>query len=247
MANPGTRQELQKYCLRTLGDGVVQINVSKEQVEDRTDEALQYFAEFHFEGVERAFYLHQITQDDIDNTYITVPDDVLSIIQMYPVSNMATSGMFSIEYQMFLNDFFNLRNAGTMIDYVIAKQYLAVIQDLFNREKTIEYNRYMNKVFIRTEWNEIFQPGNFVLFEIYRAIDPDIYNEVYNDIWLKKYLVALIKRQWGQNMSKYGAIQMPGGTTLNGTEMYNNAQAEVEKIEEQVRTTFSYPVDFFVG
>lgn len=247
MAQPDDRKSLQQYCLRQLGAPVVQINVSQEQVDDRTDDALQFFAEFHFDGVERAFYPYVITQEDIDNQYLSIPDEITSIIQMYPISNTSSAGIFSVEYQMFLQDFFNLRRAGSLIDYAIARQYLALIQDLFSREKSIEFNRHINKVFIKTNWAQTFQVGNYVLFEVYTVVDPEIYSDVFNDMMLKRYLTALLKRQWGANLMKFNNIQLPGGTTLNGIEIYNEGKADVEKIEAEIRDGFSYPVDFFVG
>ena len=250
MAQPATRQQLKDYALRRLGDPVIEINVDDSQVEDRLDDALQFFAEYHFDGVQKQFYKHQLTADDITNEYIDmnqVDSSVITVTRIFEQGNNSVN-MFDVRYQMALNDFYGVRTGmGNMAQYDITKRHLALIQQMLDPEKAVRFSRVTNKLLIDTDWSEQFTAGDFVVIEAYSILDPNTYTEIYNDRLLKEYVTSLIKRQWGMNLSKFQNITLPGGLSYNGAELYSQGQEEITKIEEEVQLKYELPPDFMVG
>jgi len=250
MAQPATRQQLKDYALRRLGDPVIEINVDDSQVEDRLDDALQFFAEYHFDGVQKQFYKHELTADDITNEYIDmnqVDSSVITVTRIFEQGNNSVN-MFDVRYQMALNDFYGVRTGmGNMAQYDITKRHLALIQQMLDPEKAVRFSRVTNKLLIDTDWSEQFTVGDFVVIEAYSILDPDTYTEIYNDRLLKEYITSLIKRQWGMNLSKFQNITLPGGLSYNGAELYSQGQEEIIKIEEEVQLKYELPPDFMVG
>ncbi len=250
MAQPATRQQLKDYALRRLGDPVIEINVDDSQVEDRLDDALQFFAEYHFDGVQKQFYKHELTADDITNEYIDmnqVDSSVITVTRIFEQGNNSVN-MFDVRYQMALNDFYGVRTGmGNMAQYDITKRHLALIQQMLDPEKAVRFSRVTNKLLIDTDWSEQFTVGDFVVIEAYSILDPDTYTEIYNDRLLKEYVTSLIKRQWGMNLSKFQNITLPGGLSYNGAELYSQGQEEITKIEEEVQLKYELPPDFMVG
>lgn len=250
MAQPATRQQLKDYALRRLGDPVIEINVDDSQVEDRLDDALQFFAEYHFDGVQKQFYKHQLTADDMTNEYIDmnqVDSSVISVTRIFEQGNNSVN-MFDVRYQMALNDFYGVRTGmGNMAQYDITKRHLALIQQMLDPEKAVRFSRVTNKLLIDTDWSEQFTAGDFVVIEAYSILDPNTYTEIYNDRLLKEYVTSLIKRQWGMNLSKFQNITLPGGLSYNGAELYSQGQEEITKIEEEVQLKYELPPDFMVG
>jgi len=250
MAQPATRQQLKDYALRRLGDPVIEINVDDSQVEDRLDDALQFFGEYHFDGVQKQFYKHQLTSDDITNEYIdmnNVDSSVITVTRIFEQGNNS-SNMFDVRYQMALNDFYGLRTGmGNMAQYDITKRHLALIQQMLDPEKAVRFSRVTNKLLIDTNWTEQFTAGDFVVIEAYSILDPTVYTEIYNDRLLKEYITSLIKRQWGMNLSKFQNITLPGGLSYNGAELYSQGQEEITKIEEEVQLKYELPPNFMVG
>ena len=250
MAQPATRQQLKDYALRRLGDPVIEINVDDSQVEDRLDDALQFFAEYHFDGVQKQFYKHQLTADDMTNEYIDmnqVDSSVISVTRIFEQGNNSVN-MFDVRYQMALNDFYGVRTGmGNMAQYDITKRHLALIQQMLDPEKAVRFSRVTNKLLIDTDWSEQFTVGDFFVIEAYSILDPDTYTEIYNDRLLKEYVTSLIKRQWGMNLSKFQNITLPGGLSYNGAELYSQGQEEITKIEEEVQLKYELPPDFMVG
>ena len=258
MASPANRQQLKDYILRTLGAPVVEINVDDQQLEDRLDDALQFFAEYHFDGVERRYYRYQITEDDmaraaadpLNGGYIPldgVDPNIISIISLYQFSEMS-SNLFDVRYQMALNDFYGIRSgSATMAHYDITKRHLSLIQQLLDPEKMIRFSRVTNRLYIDMNWEEDVSAGSWLVFECYATINPEEFLEIYNDRLLKKYATALVKRQWGMNLSKFENIQLPGGLNFNGSQIYEQANTEVEKIEEEMQLRYELPIDFMTG
>lgn len=250
MAQPATRQQLKDYALRRLGDPVIEINVDDSQVEDRLDDALQFFAEYHFDGVQKQFYKHELTADDITNEYIDmnqVDSSVITVTRIFEQGNNSVN-MFDVRYQMALNDFYGVRTGmGNMAQYDITKRHLALIQQMLDPEKAVRFSRVTNKLLIDTDWSEQFTVGDFVVIEAYSILDPNTYTEIYNDRLLKEYVTSLIKRQWGMNLSKFQNITLPGGLSYNGAELYSQGQEEITKIEEEVQLKYELPPDFMVG
>tara|TARA_R110001592_G_scaffold140060_3_gene360626 strand:- start:368 stop:1120 length:753 start_codon:yes stop_codon:yes gene_type:complete len=250
MAQPATRQQLKDYALRRLGDPVIEINVDDSQVEDRLDDALQFFAEYHFDGVQKQFYKYQLTAEDIANEYINmngVDPSVITVTRIFEQGNNSVN-MFDVRYQMALNDFYGVRTGmGNMAQYDITKRHLALIQQMLDPEKAVRFSRVTNKLLIDTDWSEQFTVDDFVIIEAYSILDPDTYTEIYNDRLLKEYITSLIKRQWGMNLSKFQNITLPGGLSYNGAELYSQGQEEITKIEEEVQLKYELPPDFMVG
>jgi hypothetical protein len=244
---PNSRATLAEYCLRNLGAPVLEINVDDDQISDRIDEAIQYYQEFHSDAIQKTFLKHQITQDDIDNQWIPVPDVVTTVQRIYPTSTRGGAAMFDIQYQMFLNDMFNLGFSGRLAEYYHTKQYLNLMDDILNPMPRTRYVRHGDRLYIDTDWKNRMPVGSYVIVDCYRIVDPDENSSIYNDMYLKRYATALIKRQWGINLKKFEGMQLPGGVSLNGQVIFDEANNEIQKLEEEIRLVWENPVSFFVG
>ena len=248
MAVPASRQELIDYCLRKLGAPVIEINVDEDQIEDRVDEALQMWSEYHDDGVRKGFLKYQVTQQDLDSGLIIIDSDATYIKSIIPGLFGSSSGMFSIEYQMIFTDALDLRNMGGLANYVQTKQYLNLVNmTIGESSKGFEFNRHANAVLPTGDWFSKMSVGDWVVMEAEWTIDPDLITEAYNDLWLKKYTTALIKRQWGMNLIKFDGMLLPGGVQLNGRQLFDDANAEIDELEQQLRETYELPVDFLTG
>jgi hypothetical protein len=246
MAKPNSRQTLIDYALRAIGAPVIEINVDEDQVEDRVDEAMQFYQEYHSDSIVRNYRKHLVTAEDVTNGYVTVPDSMIFVNNIFPIgASTSQSGMFSVDYQMHFNDMYNLRNPGGLIDYEMTKQYMAMIDLKVNgMSQRSSFSRHQNRLYVE---GDDLEEGIYIIVEGHEVLDPETYTDIYNDMLLKKYLVALIKRQWGANLIKFEGMQMPGGVTLNGRQIYDDAISDIEKIEETMQLTYEAPTDFFVG
>lgn len=246
MSVPSSRDQFKDWCLRQLGFPVIEINVDDDQVEDRIDEALQYFQQFHFDGVERTYIKHQITQSDIDNRWIPIDDSVISVTKIWPISTTnATVNMFDLRYQLRLHELYDFTSTS-YVNYVLTMQHIRTLDMLFSGEQPIRFNRHTNRVYLDTNW-AMLQPGEWIIAEGHVIIEPETYTKVYNDRMLKKLATAYIKKQWGNNMKKYGGMQLPGGITMNGQQIYEEAVAEITEIEQTIRDTYEEPPQFILG
>lgn len=248
MSTPNSRQSLKDYALRMLGYPVIDINVDDSQLEDRLDDALEFYGDFHADGYEKVYLSHQITQNDIDNKYIDISNIDDSVTQVVKVFSYAanTTNIFDIRYQLALNDFYGLRTAGTLSHYTIVQQHMSLLQQLLDPEFQIDFTRSTMKLHLRTDWEKL-AVGDYLVVEAYAVIDPDTYTKIYNDRFLKRYVPALFKRQWGANLSKFTGIQLPGGVEFNGREIFDQATQEIEKLEQEARDMYEFPPGFFVG
>ena len=247
MAKPTTRATLQDYCLRNLGAPVIEINVDEDQIEDRTDDALQFYQEFHSDGVIREYLKHELTATDITNSYITVADSVTSIVRMLKINASSGSTLFDMGYHMRMNDIFMLQGLSTQLQsYEQSQQKLSLIDHTLNTEEHIRFSRHINRVHMDEGFGDLVA-GEFIVLEVYSIIDPGTHADVYNDLYLKKYLTALIKRQWGANMMKFDGFQLPGGITMNGRQMYEDAIEEITGLEEECRLIWAMPDNFLMG
>lgn len=246
MAKPNSRETLIDYALRALGAPVIEINVDEDQLEDRVDEAMQFYQEYHSDSIVRNYRKHLVTAEDVTNGYVTVDEQMIFVNNIFPInSSTSQSGMFSVDYQMHFNDMYNLRNPGGLIDYEMTKQYMAMIDLKVNgMSQRSSFSRHQNRLYV--EGDDLVE-GIYIIVEGYDVLDPETYTAIYNDMLLKKYLVALIKRQWGANLIKFEGMVLPGGVTLNGRQIYDDAIADIEKIEETMQLTYEAPIDFFVG
>ena len=271
MAIPTSKSTFKSYCLRALGFGVIDINVSDDQVDDRIDEALQYFAQYHYDGVEKMYLKYQITQDDLDRAasndtttatdtvdsnitatfkegknFIPMPSSVVSVIQIFPFDDQATNNMFDIRYQLRLNDLYDF-SSTSIIQYQMTMQQLDFLSHILVGEKPLRFNQHQNRLYIDMDFSNDIDVGEFLIIECYRKIDPATYTDIFDDIYLKRYATALIKRQWGANLSKFNGVQLLGGVEMNGAEIYSQAMEEIDKLEEQIMLAFETPIDYMVG
>ena len=250
MARPNSRQSLIDYCLRSLGDPVIEINVDPDQLEDRVDEALQYWQEYHDDATVRTYLKHQITSTDVANEYITLSSNILYLSHLFPIKGGSiTKDFFDIKYQLHLNDIANLQTyMGDLAYYEQMQQYLALIDMKLNGTPQVEFVRKQNRLYIFGDFSDNdIEEGDYVVAEVYQLIDPDTHTSVWNDKWLKEYTTALIKRQWGANLIKFEGMQLPGGVTLNGRQLFEDGMAEIERLREEIRLSGEMPINFYVG
>jgi len=280
MAKPASRQELIDYCLRRLGAPVLEINVDDDQIDDLVDDALQYFHERHFDGIERMYLKYKITQEDLDrgsakntngvgivtttgtstipgygstsfnfyesSNYIQVPDSIIGIEKVFKFDTSSISGgMFSIKYQLFLNDLYYF-NSVELLQYAMVKSYLEDIDFLLTTDKQVRFNKRQNRLYMDIDWGAQ-SADKFIVLDCYRILDPNDFTKVYNDSFLKRYLTALIKRQWGQNLIKFRGVKLPGGIELNGRELYEDAEKELDEINKRMSMDYELPPYDFIG
>ena len=247
MAKPTTREDFKEYCLRKLGKPVLEINVDDTQVEDRIDEALAYYHDYHFDGTEKVFLAHQVTQTDIDNKYLSIPEAVIGIVNIFDIGDSySTNNLFNIRYQIALNDLFAF-NYGPFAPYYMALQNVALAEELFVGRQGLRYNRHVNKLYIDMSWGEKVQLDEYIIIEAYQKVDPDTYSDVWSDRWLQRYATALIKKQFGENLKKFEGLQMPGGLTFNGQKIWDEATDEITALEAEMISSYSLPVSDMIG
>ena len=245
MAIPTSRETLKQWCLRKLGEPTIKVNVADSQVEDRIDEALQYFSQYHFDAIEQVYYKHEVTATDIANEYIDISgeDDIIAVTGVFHLNdNSNANNLFDVRYQARLSDVHYFSN--TFLQYYDqTKQYINLVNKIVNPAETIRYNRHTNKIYIDGRWGEDILEGQYVIFDTYRKLDPDTYTDVYNDIFLKQYVTELIREQWAQNLSKYDNISLPGGVTMNADAIRSLAQENLTRLREEMRS--QEPLPFF--
>ena len=244
---PANKEELKEFCLRQLGWPVIQINVDDEQVNDAVELALEYWNEFHFNGTERTYVKHQVTAQDMTNKYVTVSENLIGATRVFKVGqNKMAMNMFDLRYQLRLNDLWDL-SSTSYVNYSLTMQHLATLDLIFTGETPIRFNRLTDKLYIDWDWANDILEGEYIIVEGFIITDPDAYTRVWNDRMLKKLTTAYVKKQWGTNMSKFDKMQLPGGVTMRGVDIYNEAVNDIEKIEQNIRDTYEAPPGFLVG
>ena len=340
MAIPNSKATLKEWCKRKLGYPVIDINVDDDQVDDRIDEALQYFYTFQYNGMQRVYLKHQVTQADVDRAnvnetetatdgnqltsttsgaltsggtsvtvadasqfpasgtikiaadstnaeetvaytaksgnvlttaalannhdsgvavtsvnqvtwstgqaYIPMPDSVQSVLRVLPFSDRGNLNMFDIRYQLRLNDLYDF-SSESVIHYQMTMWQLDLLDMILIGEKPIQYNVHQNRLYINMDWGDDIEVGEYIIMECYRKLDPTTWTDIYNDLWLKRYATALIKRQWGENLIKFNGVTMLGGVTMNGEVIYNEAKEEIERLEEESKLTWEEPLLMDIG
>lgn len=247
MAVPASRAEFKAYCLRKLGFPVIEINVDDDQVEDRIDEALKYYYDYHFDGSDKTYYSHLITDTDVTNRYITLPENIIGAVRIFPIGFGSGAGnVFSMEYQLALGEWANLTNDGGLVTYYLSREHLSLVQELLVGQKPIRYSRHRDRLQIDMHW-ESSLVGRYLIVEAYEIVDPDVFTDAWGDRWLANYATALIKRQWGANITKFSGMQLPGGVTYNGEKILDDATAEIKDLEARMAMEFSLPPLDFTG
>ena len=268
MANPATRETLKQYALRALGKPVIEINVDDDQLEDRLDEALQYFAQYHYDGIRRTYLKYQYTAADKTrmtsnssesvtknsvttswkegNNFLVVPESVISVINIFPFSNKSNMNLFDVRYQLRLNDLYDF-SSTSIINYDIVLRHLDFLDHILVGEKPLRFNQHDNRLYVDMDWKNDLAVGEFLVIEAYRKLDPEQFTDVYNDIYLKRYVTSLFKKQWGANLSKFDGVAMIGGVTLNGRQIYSEALQDIDKLETEIRSTFELNPAMIMG
>src|SRR6056300_763625 len=268
MATPSTREQLKQYALRALGKPVIEINADDDQLEDRIYEALQYFSQYHYDAIRRTYLKYQYTAADKarilgttsetatknsvstswveDNAYIVVPESIVSVINILPFSNKGNLNLFDVRYQMRLNDLYDF-SSTSIIKYDVVLRHLDFLDHVLVGEKPMRFNQHDNRLYIDMDWTNDLAVGEYLVIECYRKLDPEQFTDVYNDIFLKRYVTALFKKQWGANLSKFNGVAMIGGVTLNGQQLYCEAIQDVEKLETEIRSTFELNPAMLIG
>ena len=319
MAKPTTRAAFIDYCLRRLGHPVIEINVDVDQISDRVDDALQFFNDYHFDGCEKMFMKHLVTQADIERRWIYAPDAVIFVTGVMPFDQSSSSiNMFDLRYQLRLHDLYDFTSVS-YVSYEITMQHIQTLNMLFSGTPQFRFNRHQNKLFLDAAWGTDVKLGDYIIVECYRALNPDTItltgtltgnttsntitgtgtifdqellendfitlstgeevqvrhintptqlviaantltanassnnatkigvSDVWNDRFLKQYATAKLKYQWGSNLSKFAGIQLPGGVTLDGPRIMQEAQVEIDKIEEEMSSYNILPSDMYMG
>ncbi len=240
------RAGFKEYCLRDLGKPVIDINVDDLQVEDRIDEALRYYFDYHFDGSQKIYYKHQVTDQDKTNGYIILPENIIGVVKIFDLSSAYnTSSLFDVRYQFAMNDMWLLTSAS-MAPYVMAMEHLQFMETILIGKVPLRYNRHVNKLYLDMDWNKI-NTGSYLIVEAYEIVDPAVFADVWDDRWLKEYCTALIKRQWGNNLKKFEGMEMPGGVKFNGQRIYDEAINEIEKLRHEMINSYSLPASDMIG
>ena len=247
MAVPTTRDEFKEYCLRKLGKPVIEINVDDDQVDDRIDEALKYYWDYHFDGSDKIFYKQQVTQQNKNDRYIILPENIIGAIRVFPIADpmVRSDDLFNIRYQIALNDLYTLTSVS-MVPYYMTMEHLALVTEMLVGQQPIRFSRHKNRVYVDMDWGNI-KVGEYILIEAYEVLDPEIWDQVWSDRWLQNYCTAKIKYQWGSNLTKFTGMQLPGGVQFNGEKILNDADEEIKKMEQEMISSYSLPVSDMVG
>jgi hypothetical protein len=244
---PTNRQELIDYCLRALGEPVIEVNVPTEQLEDRIDEAIQFYQEYHADAIEMQYVKHTLTQEEFDNNKISnLPEELVAITRVIAVQNTTNEPLFSVEYHM-MDAIAHAKLGADTTDFFLINEAINNIKNMFRTELRISYVRHKDELVFHTSLSDSLKVGDTIVLETYMAVTPENYPDVFNDMGLKELATALIKRQWGQNLIKFEGMQLPGGVTLNGRQIFDDAKEEITMLKEQWRLTYEEPVDFFIG
>lgn len=247
MALPATREEFKDYVLRKIGAPVIEINVSEEQVEDRIDEALAFWRDYHYDGSQMIYLKHQLTQDEIDQGYVQLPENILGVTRIFDLSTSIStgSGMFNVQYQFVLNNLEDITGYNVQ-HYYMSLSHLQFLQELLVGRPLIRYNRHVNRLHIDIS-KGVLTAGEYIVVEGYDIIDGETYSDVWQDRWLQNYTAALVREQWGLNLTKFTNMSLIGGVQFNGEQILSEAKADRKEMEEMAKTTLQPLVYNFVG
>ena len=271
MAEPNSKASLKEYIKRKLGAPVLEINVDDDQLDDRVDEALQYFYNYHYDGTIKVYLKHQLSSaqltemkedesftesaagtHDYDDqvvkqqkNYIVLPDFVTAVLNIFPFHDKNNLNMFDLRYQLRLNDLYDLTSTNILY-YEMVQQHISLLDRMLVGRQPIRFNQHMNRLYLDMDIDTM-NADEHIIVECYRKIDPENFTDVYNDMWLKKYATALVKYQWGENLSKFSGVQLPGGVELDASAMKQEAQEEILRLEEESRLNQEFPVMDMIG
>jgi len=254
MAAPETREQFKQYCLRALGEPLLKVNVSRDQIEDRIDDALRMFLDYHFEGVEEKWGVYMFTDADIEAGYIAMPDSVATIVRVSPLNGLnggTSNAFFDVQYQLLQSDFLNRTGVfsvnGGLSHFQMTRHYLDMLQDILSPEVSFQWNQKTRRLYIQRD----LAKAEGVILHYYTTLDYTNQDAIesktlWSDRWLTKYATALIKKQWGENLSKFTG-PLPGGIVVNGDRIISEAQADIDKLEADLIDKYSLFPDVMVG
>lgn len=247
MAEPSSRSDFKEYILRKLGSPVIEINVSDEQIEDRIDEALSFYADYHYDGTEHVYLKHVLTAEDIRNKYITLPPKLQGVVGVVDLkSNIASgSSLFNVRYQYILNNIQDLQNYD-ISNYYISMQHLELIEEVLTGKEFIRYNKNINKLHIDVNSGYLSE-GSVIVIEAYDTVDGSVNADLWKDRWLQNYAAILVKQQWGSNLTKFTNLQLMAGIQFNGEQILSEATAEREKVEEEAKQSLQSIIQHYSG
>ena len=247
MAKITSREKFKEYILRRLGSPVIDLNVDDELIDDRIDDALLKYRDYHFDGMQHVYYPHQLTQTDITNQYVTLPEDFVGVTRIFDINDsFGAMNLFNIRYQLHLNELFNISSVS-VTPYVVAMRHIEFLEEVFVGKKPIRYNRNTDRLYIDMAWNEDTQVGQYIMIDGYREVNPEENPDVWDEPWLRQYATQLVKRQWGEHLKLYEGMNLPGGITFNGQKIWDEAQEEIQKLEDTVINDYSLPVTDMIG
>jgi len=251
MATPNSRATLVEYCLRKLGHPVTKINIDPDQIDDRVDEALAMFTEYHMDATTKVYAVCNVDANVLSNGYFTMSPSIVNVTKIFPILGAVTGSngpqnfnIFDLNYQLRLNELYDFTSAD-YVYYELAQQHIRTLEILFTGEPPIRFNRYDGKLFV-DGLKQLTTNGSIVVAECYMVL-PESNQLFWNDVWLKKYTTCLIKKQWGENLKKFGDVPMLGGVKLNGQKIWDEADVEQEKLEIQLRDTYEAPIPHLIG
>lgn len=242
-----SREDFKAYCLRQLGDGVITVNVSDEQIDDCINDAVKWGQEFLDEGNFLSIIAHQITQEDIDNHYFQLNEDILGVKDIL-YQNGSSNQMFTVSYMTRIGLIDALAHPmNGLSNYYLMRFNLSQLDMLINPTRPFRYDYNSSKLYLDINWSNNINVGEYLVFKAYVAVDPNENIKLWNNNFLKKYCTALIQKRWGQNLSKYSGISLPGNTTVNGDKILDEANTELDRLQKEVEQYSSNPTPMWVS
>lgn len=245
---PDNITEVINYIKKRLGEPAVQVNVCDEAIIDRIGDALQFYRDYNEDGVEKTYVSHIVTQDDIDNQYFTVANNVFEVTRVLPPTNVDKNIMTDITYNMRhsinFNEFMMSAYTGAFEEYSLMQMKIQEINDMFIGAKTSDFNRFTHRLYWRQKLQDQFEVGDYFVYEAYVIVDPELYGAVLTDRRFLALAAAYVKQQWGIILTKFADVPLLGGIKLNATGIAQEAKEDIKKAEEDIITSAKPALDF---
>lgn len=243
---PQSRTEFKQWVLRKLGAPVVSINLDDSQIEDLIDEGLQFYQRNHYNGSEQVYVPYLVDATVKSNKFLFVPATMTGVTRVFQLQNTSSSNILSTEFMVMSDALWQALRGTGLASYVQLQQYRNLISQLTVGEKPIRFNRTVGKVHVDANWESI-PLNSYLVIEGWSAVDPDTNTLIWSDDWFQRYVVQLVKSSWGTVLKKYTGVQLPGGITLDGASLYNEAEESIKDLKEELKTTYSLPPMMMVG
>lgn len=243
---PQSRQQFKEFILRKLGAPVTHIEIDDTQLEDRIDNAMEYYGMYHFDGSHLVYFKKQIDADLMQTHAFQLPQNVIGAVDLFNIGALYSSGnFFNIQYQIALNDLYQL-TSQSIVPYFMAFQHIQLLEQLLVGEKALRWNRREGMLYIDMDWTYV-QEGTWLIVKAYQTLDPNEFPDVWASRWLQEYAEALVGLQWIQNLSKYKNMPMPGGLVFNVGELKQQYALQKAKLEDEMIGSYSPPIGGLLG